>query len=87
MCNFGLVLPALVFNHISKNDVLQKNVLKTSATAMLNFGVLENVRLAAARIKICVFLWFFMFDDTPDEIRTVWKTYLWDSSARGLFSH
>ena len=38
---------------------------------MLNFGVLENVRLAAARMQMCVVLGFFVVDDTPSEIRTV----------------
>ena len=70
-CNFGLVLPAFVFKHISKTRRLAKNVLKIRATAMLNFGVLENVRLAAARVQLCVFLGFCIFDDTPSEIRTV----------------
>ena len=69
--NFGLVLPARVFKHISKKHRLAKNVLKTRATAMLNFGVLDNVRLAAARMQIDVFLGFFIFDDTPSEICTV----------------
>ena len=40
---------------------------------MLNFGVLGNVRLAAARMQMCVVLGFFVVDDTPSEIRTVWK--------------
>ena len=70
-CHFGLVLPARVFKHISKKRCLAKNVLKTRATAMLNFGVLDNVRLAAARMQIDVFLWFFIFDDTHSEICTV----------------
>ena len=48
-----------------------KNVLETRATALLNFGVLENVRLAAARMQIHVFIVFFIVDDTPSEIRTV----------------
>ena len=70
-CHFGLVLPARVFKHISKKRCLAKNVLKTRATAMLNSGVLENMRLAAAKMQIYVFLVFFIFGDTPSEIRTV----------------
>ena len=70
------VISDLCFRHwlliiFQKNDFLQTNVLKTRTTALLNFGVLENVRLAAARIQIYVFLGFFIFDDTPNEIRTV----------------
>ena len=50
--NFGLVLPARVFKHISKKQLLEQNMLKTEATAILNSGVLENVPLAAARMQV-----------------------------------
>ena len=40
---------------------------------MLNPGVLENVRLAAARMQMCVVIGFVGGDETPSEIRTVWK--------------
>ena len=50
--NFGRVLPARDFKYILKKQLLQKNMLKTRATAILNFGVLENVPLAAARMQV-----------------------------------
>ena len=42
---------------------------------MLDYGVLENVRMATTRMQMCVVIGFSGFDDAPREIRTVWETY------------
>ena len=53
---------------------------------MVNSEVSRIRALAATRSEVCLFLVFFIFDDTPSEICMVLKNGVCRSSSEALFS-